>query len=235
MIIDMPQLLNIDWNNVFLKDLDLSLVLEISLRTFIMFFLVLIFLRSSGKKGVRQLSIFEVAIIIALGSAAGDPMLNSESAILPSLIVFVVILAMYRIITYLAAQNEKIENLLEGEAMYIIEEGRFTLRDAGDSNFAKDEFFAEMRAQSIEHVGQVKTALLESNGQVSFLYFKNEDVKLGLPIFPKPYRKKLRDISTAGQYACTYCGNVLSIAAPHSCPRCGKDEWVEAIDSLRVV
>lgn len=228
-------MLEIDWNTIFLNDLDLSRLVEIGVRTFVMFLLVLVFLRSTGKKGVRQLSIFEVAIIIALGSAAGDPMLNSESAILPSLLVFMVILAMYRIITYLASRNEKLESLLEGDAMYIIEDGKFTLKEEGDSNFAKDEFFAEMRAQNIEHVGQVKTALLESNGQVSFLYFANEEVKMGLPIFPKPYRKKSCDITLAGEYACTYCGEVLSITAAQSCPRCGKEEWVLAINSLRTV
>ncbi|RZL52987.1 MAG: DUF421 domain-containing protein, partial [Pedobacter sp.] len=119
-------MLDIDFKNVFLNDLDWSLVLEIAIRTTIMFVFVLVFLRSSGKKGVRQLSIFEVAIIIALGSAAGDPMLNSESAILPSLLVFVVILAIYRLITYLATKNQRIENILEGEPTYIIEDGMFT-------------------------------------------------------------------------------------------------------------
>ncbi|MET1057682.1 MAG: YetF domain-containing protein [Pedobacter sp.] len=228
-------MLNIDWNNVFLKDFDFSLLIEIITRTFVMFLFVLIFLRSTGKKGVRQLSIFEVAIIIALGSAAGDPMLNSESAILPSLLVFVVILLMYRVITYLAAKNEKIENLLEGEPVYIVEDGKFSLEEGGDSNFAKDEFFAEMRAQSIEHLGQVKTALLESNGQVSFLFFDQDEVKMGLPIFPKVYSEKSKDISLAGNYACTYCGNVLTIASAQPCPNCGKDEWVMAINSLRIV
>ena len=60
-----------DWNKIFLSDLDWSFTLEIIFRTVVMFALILIMLRLSGKKGVRQLSIFEVAIIIALGSAAG--------------------------------------------------------------------------------------------------------------------------------------------------------------------
>lgn len=80
-------------------------------------------LRLSGKKGVRQLSIFEVAIIITLGSAAGDPMFNNEFAILPSLLVFMITLAFHRALTYFASKNEKFENVLEGEAVYIIEDG----------------------------------------------------------------------------------------------------------------
>lgn len=223
-----------DFKSIFLNDLDFSLALEIGLRTVIMFTFVLIFLRSSGKKGVRQLSIFEVAIIIALGSAAGDPMLNSESAILPSLLVFVVILAIYRLITYLASKSQKIENILEGEPMYIIEDGMFTLEEEGDSNFAEDEFFAEMRNQNIEHVGQVRTAVLESNGQVSFLYYSPEETKKGMPIYPKPYARRSSNISSDGDYACTHCGNIMRLSGSTSCSRCGKNEWVVAIDTVRI-
>ncbi|WP_316809564.1 YetF domain-containing protein [Pedobacter agri] len=224
----------INWQDVFLLDLNWSLTLEITVRTFIMFVLVMIFLRSTGKKGVRQLSIFEVAIIIALGSAAGDPMLNSESAIIPSLLVFVVILITYRLITYLAAKNQRVENILEGVPMYIIEDGKFTLTEEGDGNFAKDEFFAEIRAQGIEHLGQVKAALLETNGQVSFLFRDDEEVGYGLPVFPKAYSKKSKNISEPMVYACTHCGHTTELSAPSSCERCGKDEWVAACNNKRV-
>lgn len=226
-------LLEIDWKNLWLKDLDFSLVLEIGIRTLIMFTFVLVFLRSSGKKGVRQLSIFEVAIIIALGSAAGDPMVSTESAILPSLLVFIVILLLYRLITYLTAKSQKMEMILEGDPMYIIEDGLFTLEKDGDANFAKDEFFAEMRVQNIEHLGQVRTAVLETNGQVSFLFYPENQVEYGLPIFPKPYHQKSENIVRQGRYACTHCAKVVEIAASHICERCGKQEWVPAINSIR--
>jgi len=225
---------NIDYQNIFIKDLDLSLALEIGVRTVIMFAFVLIFLRSSGKKGVRQLSIFEVAIIISLGSAAGDPMLSRDFAILPSLLVFLFILGTYRMITYLASKNQHIEDILEGKAIYIIEDGMFTLQEEGDANFAKDEFFAEMRAQSIEHVGQVRTAVLESNGQVSFLFYPPGEEKSGLPVFPKPFAKRSSEVASVGDYACTHCAYVKKISAPMKCGRCGKEEWVLAIDTPRL-
>jgi uncharacterized membrane protein YcaP (DUF421 family) len=225
---------SLDWKNIFLNDFDFSIALEIGLRTVIMFALVLIFLRSTGKKGVRQLSIFEVAIIIALGSAAGDPMLNGESAILPSVLVFFVILLVYRIITFFAAKYQKIENILEGVPMYIVEDGKFTMNEEGDANFAQDEFFAEMRVQGIEHVGQVRAALLETNGQVSFLFFDDENVKPGLPIYPKIYNNKSKVIALAGLYACTHCAEVLHLTHPQACSRCNKEEWVAAISDKRI-
>lgn len=223
-----------DWHAIFISDLSWIYALEILIRTLLMFSLVLIMLRMSGKKGVRQLSIFEVAIIIALGSAAGDPMFNKDTAILPSLLVFVVILGFYRVLTYFASKNEKIERVLEGDPMYIIESGEFVLQDKTDHNFAKDEFFAEMRLQNIEHLGQVRTAILETNGQVSFFYFNDQDVKPGLPVLPKLYAKKGPGISQESLYACTYCGQVEKLSQSSDCPRCNHREWVSAIATRRI-
>ncbi|RYY07273.1 MAG: DUF421 domain-containing protein [Sphingobacteriaceae bacterium] len=224
-----------DWHKIFLNELDWSLAGEIALRTFIMFTLILVFLRMSGKKGVRQLSIFEVAIIIGLGSAAGDPMFNGDNAILPALVVFVVILAFYRLITWFATISEPFELILEGDPMYVIEDGLFVVLDKGKHTFAKDEFFSEMRQQSIEHLGQVKTAILETTGTVSFFYYPDEEVKPGLPVLPKVYGKRSKKIPSPGEYACTYCGNVEQIDADkHNCERCRKDEWVAAIKTTRL-
>lgn len=227
--------MSFDWNKILIGDLDFNFAVEIIMRSLIMFFVVLLVLRMSGKKGVRQLSLFEVAIIISLGSAAGDPMFNKDVAILPALIVFITILAFYRLITFFAAKSERFENLLEGKPMYIIEDGCLVVLEAHEHTFAKDEFFAEMRQQGIEHVGQVRTGVLETNGKISFYYYSDDDVKFGLPILPKVYCKKSEDVIKPGMYACTYCGSTEKFAkGQHTCKRCKRKEWVEAIKTLRL-
>ncbi|QJD94645.1 DUF421 domain-containing protein [Mucilaginibacter robiniae] len=227
--------MRLDWNNIFIKDLEWSVAGEITFRTLVMFILILLFLRLSGKKGVRQLSLFEVAVIIGLGSAAGDPMFNQENAILPAVVVFISILLFYRLLTWAASKSETFEKILEGEPLYIIEDGLFVLdTNHTEPMFAKDEFLAEMRQQSIEHLGQVKTAILETAGNVSFFYYPDEEVKPGLPVLPKAYNKKSKEVPAPGRYACTYCGHVEDISAGCCCQRCKKEEWVEAIQTLRL-
>lgn len=224
-----------NWNNVFVGSLDTDFIFEIVMRTLIMFALVLFILRLSGKKGVRQLSLFEVAIIIALGSAAGDPMFNQDVPILSSVIVFAAIIILYRIITYVASKSEKFENIIEGEPLYVIEDGQFVLGVKKDHTFAKDEFFAEMRQESIEHLGQVKTAILETTGNISFYYFPDDEVAYGLPVLPKLYHQKSSVIKEPGIYACTYCGYTEEINTNHkSCARCTREEWVSALNTLRL-
>ncbi|UST55193.1 DUF421 domain-containing protein [Comamonadaceae bacterium OTU4NAUVB1] len=227
--------MDFDFATVLLNDLDGPFVVEIVFRTVVMFIVILSFLRLSGKKGVRQLSIFEVAIVIGLGSAAGDPMFNRDLGIVPALLVFACILVFYRGIMWISARSERFESLLEGDPVYVIADGEFVLSGTQQRLYAKDEFFSEMRQQSIEHVGQVRIAILETTGSMSFYYFRDDDVKPGLPVTPEPYRKKRCVLEAAGAFACTECARVSRIAtATHTCGRCGHNEWVEAMTTRRI-
>ena len=86
-----------DFIKILLADTTFTFAAEIVLRSVLMYFLIILVLRFSGKRGVRQLSIFEIAIILSLGSAAGDAMFYEEVPIIHAVIVFAVIMALYRL------------------------------------------------------------------------------------------------------------------------------------------
>ena len=83
-----------DLSNILIGDTTWSFVLEILVRCTIMFIIIISFLRLSGKRGIRQLSLFELAIILCLGSAAGDPMFPKDLPIAHALIAFRAILSL---------------------------------------------------------------------------------------------------------------------------------------------
>ncbi len=224
-----------NWQEIFISDLSWSLFWEVVFRAFIMFVVILCVLRVSGKRGVRQLSIFEVAIIVALGSSAGDPMLYDDVAIVPAVVVCVVVILTYRLVTWLAAKFQAIECLIEGAATYIVEDGILVVKENSKSAFAQDEFFAELRLRNVEHLGQVRIAIMETTGAMSVFFFKDEEVRYGLPVLPKAYALKLSVIEEAAMYACSHCGQTeLLIGGTSVCKRCGHSHWVKALNSLRI-
>ena len=113
-----------NWQEILFGDENAFFLVEIAIRSLIMFLLIFLGLRITGKRAVKQLSIFELLIIIALGSAAGDPMLYKEVGILNAVVVFTVIFLVYWLLTQLIEHSEKIETILEGKPLYIIREGR---------------------------------------------------------------------------------------------------------------
>ena len=224
-----------EWKRLLFNDLPIQFLFEVVFRTVIMFLVVLLTLKFAGKRGVKQLSIFEVVIIISLGSAAGDPMFYEDVGLVPAIAVFLVILTMYRAVTWLLGKSKRFESFIEGKVHCIIEDGQFSLQSFEREDLAQDEFFAELRLKSIEHLGQVRNAYMETNGAISVYFYEDEDVKYGLPIRPQLFNYKSKHIGKSGIYACTFCANTQTLEpTAGTCSVCGHTEWVQAIKSRRI-
>lgn len=228
--------LKFDWKELLLGQEEWSFLLEIALRTIIMFVTIIIGLRLLGKRGVKQLSLFELVVIIGLGSAAGDPMFYKEVGIISSILVFVLIILMYTLITYLVGKSKKFETLLEGRSICLIENGEFSIENFKKENLGSDEFFAELRLKGISHLGQIEQAIEEISGEISVFYFEDEKVKYGLPIMPDSLTHALKMVREPGYYACTFCGHTEEKHQENAgnCPKCKKDEWVKASNKKRI-
>lgn len=221
-------LLKFDWKELLLGQEEWSFLFEVALRTFIMFLTIIIGLRILGKRGVKQLSLFELVVIIGLGSAAGDPMFYREVGIVSSILVFVLIILIYKIITFLIAKSKKFETLLEGKSICLIENGEFSIENFKKENLGSDEFFAELRLRGISQLGQIEQAIEEVSGEISVFYFEDEKVKYGLPIMPGSLQNSLKIIKEKAHYSCTFCGYTeeKNPGEAGNCPKCKKLEWV---------
>lgn len=228
--------LNFSWKEFFLGGEEWIFLLEIVLRTIIMFLTIIIGLRVLGKRGVKQLSVFELVVIIGLGSAAGDPMFYKDVGIMSSIIVFIVIILVYSLLTYLIGRFKKFENLLEGKPICLIQDGVFLVDNFKKENLGSDEFFSELRLKGISHLGQIETAIEETSGDISVFFYDEKDIKFGLPVMPHSLDYPLKNISREGHYSCTFCGYTeeKQVGNAGSCKNCGKENWVEAGNKKRI-
>ena len=144
-----------NWQEILWGTEHLDFLGQVAFRTFVMFFVILFALKILGKRGVKQLSVFELVIIISLGSAAGDPMFYREVGLIPAIAVFIGIILCYKVTTHLVFKYKAVEKLLEGEPLYLIDDGVFSIENFNKEALGYDEFFAEMRQQSVSHLGQI--------------------------------------------------------------------------------
>lgn len=225
-----------DWETMLRGSEDWNFHWEIILRTFVMFVVILCALSILGKRGVKQLSVFELVIIIGFGSAAGDPMFYKDVGLVNAIVVLASIVIFYKITTHLVFKNSKIEQLVEGKAICLVNEGKFSIVNFNKETLGYDEFFAEMRLKSVSHLGQVEKAILEVSGEVSLYFYTDDEVRHGLPILPDLYAEKNHSILSPGIYSCSFCGFTEKIepTQKHICPECHKDEWVKSIDKKRI-
>ncbi|HVE61916.1 MAG TPA: YetF domain-containing protein [Chitinophagaceae bacterium] len=225
-----------DWKQLLLGDQNWEFLFETVFRSFIMFTVIVFSLRLLGKRGVKQLSIFELVVIIGLGSAAGDPMFYKDVGLLPAFIVFTMVISLYRFITYMIGKSKKFEHMIEGRPVCLISEGKFSIDNFEKEPLAQDEFFGELRIQGVMHLGQIELGIIETTGDISLFFYPDEDVKYGLPILPALYNQKMKKIANEQYYACSFCGYTEKLLPvnKHACPICKRDEWVEATNKKRI-
>lgn len=226
----------LDFKQILLGSEDWSFLLETVLRTSIMFVIIILGLRLLGKRGVKQLSVFELVVIIGLGSAAGDPMFYKDVGIIPAIVVFTMIISLYSIITYFIGKSKKFEQLVEGQPICLIDEGVFCIDDFKKETLGEDEFFAELRLKGVSHLGLIEKAIEEISGEISVFYYEDKDIKYGLPIMPNSLEKTLKTFTKNTYYSCTFCGYTQECdsGTQSNCRVCGKDEWVESSNKKRI-
>jgi uncharacterized membrane protein YcaP (DUF421 family) len=217
-----------DWHRIFTSDdAPITYVAEIVFRTFVMFLILIIALKLLSKRGVKQLSVFELAILIALGSAIGDPMFYHHVPVTYGAVVLVVVIFIYKVITSLTARYKLIEEALEGKPILLLEDGLMQYDNYKTIGLPYDKFFAELRLQSIDHLGQVRKAYLETSGEISVYFFEDDQVREGLPIYPEAIKTPVTVIDRSARHACIYCGNVQHITQPNDrCAICENDKWI---------
>jgi uncharacterized membrane protein YcaP (DUF421 family) len=122
-------------------------------------------------------------------------MFYKDVGILPALIVFTMIVSLYTFVTFIIGKNKKFEMLVEGKPVCLIKDGVFSIENFKKESLGEDEFFAELRLQSVSQLGQIEQAIVESSGNISIFYYPDEDVKSGLPIMPDSLEKSVSENS----------------------------------------
>lgn len=225
-----------DLQRMALDKVPMEFLAEVAVRSLYTFILVFLFLKITGRRGVRQMSLFEVLIILTLGSAAGDVAFYDDVPLLPVLVVFITLAVLYRLVMWLMSRSETLEDLFEGKPVVIIEDGELAWSKLNSANMTEFEFFMELRLSGVEQLGQVRLAILETNGQISVYFFEDSEVKPGLNILPAYCTQRFKVVPEPGDYACIRCSDVVTLAAGESliCPRCKNTEWSKASRAKRI-
>ncbi|WP_035563579.1 DUF421 domain-containing protein [Hymenobacter sp. IS2118] len=210
--------------------------LEVVFRCIITYLLLLAALRITGRRSVKQLSLFELSIVIGLGSIAGDTMFYPEVPLSHAVIVFGTVMGLYWLFNYFTEVSPKFSDWMEGKEVRLLHHGELQWDKFSRQNLTQKELFGELRQQQVEHLGQLKAVYSEATGQMSLFFYEDADVRPGLSILPEELDRASETIATAGPHACISCGHVqdLQPAAALACPTCRGQRWLPASTARRI-
>lgn len=220
-----------DWHRIiFTDETPPAFMFEVVARTVFMFIALLLVLKVLSKRGVKQMSVFELALLIALGSATGDPMFYNHVSPVHCLIVILLVIGVYKAITIAASKHEYIEEIVEGKPVCLLRDGVIDFQKFKNIHMAKDKFFSLLREQKISQLGQLSRIYMETSGDLSIFIQKDEEVKPGLSLFPEDLEKKSDAAMQTGKHACVTCGitEELKQGEQKKCTNCDDHRWIVA-------
>ena len=223
-----------DYQRLLLGELPAWFGVEAAIRLGLLYLLMLTALRLMGKRMAGQLSRTELAALVSMAAAIGLPILSPERGLLGSVVIAAVVVVGQRLVTRWAARRARVEQLLVGSVRTVVADGVLQLAALEHAVLSQEQVFAQLRGESLEHLGQVRRLYMEANGTFSLV--EEAEPRPGLSIIPgcdEAFRA-LQPV-VAGKFACAACGQVA--AAPqkpaHACPHCGAREWQPAVENLK--
>ena len=161
---------------------------EIMFRTAFMFFYTIANVRLMDKRSMGMLSPFEIIIIIALGSAVGDPMFYREIPLVYAMVVISTIVFAERVITKVSMLSSFFERLINGDPVLIIRDGQLIKSAMEHQNISKEELYSLLRMRGVLHLADVEYAYLEPSGSISII---KKDGAPGSDIIPQEPRVRI--------------------------------------------
>ena len=151
--------------------------LEVIFRTVVMYLYTIFLARMVGQGGIGQIGPFEFVLVIAIGSAAGDPMFYPDVGLLQGLLVITVVIVLHRSTGYIMQRHKKLENVVEGGPLKVVHEGKVCKEALGSGTLTERELMALLRLAQVRDTGEVECAFFETNGRLSV--FRYPDAKRG--------------------------------------------------------
>jgi uncharacterized membrane protein YcaP (DUF421 family) len=209
-------------------------LLEIALRTVIIYVYTLALIRWIGSRSIAQLSLVEFLLVIALGSAVGDAMFYPDVPLLHCMMVITVVILLDKMLSRLLVQHPKLENIIEGVSVEVVRDGLIDHKTLSHANLGHDELFEQLRLKDVGNLNEVRAAYLETNGMISVFKADRPVRERGLSIEPPwdvtPPEKVSAGGTHRGALACPNCATVMADISGQvpQCPRCGSRSWHEA-------
>jgi uncharacterized membrane protein YcaP (DUF421 family) len=142
---------------------------DLVLRTAFVFFLILIVTRAVGRRELASMEPFDLILVVVIGDFVQQAVAQSDNSLTGATIVIVTLALLSVGVAWLSYRFARLRPVLEGEPIVIIAEGRVLERNLHAQRMTRDEVAAEARLQNVGSFEDIRWAVLESNGKISFL------------------------------------------------------------------
>lgn len=138
------------------------------LRVAAVFCVLLLVFRVIGKRELSRLSPFELVTLMMVPEVVSNAVQN-QGSLLEALAGLSTLFFLVLLSSVLAHRFETVEKLVEPRSTLLIDQGTIIEHALNEERIVADELYSEMRKNGISDASQVRWAVLESSGNITFV------------------------------------------------------------------
>ncbi len=150
-------------------------LIEIALRTAVIYAVVLLGMRLSGKREVGQMTPFDLTLLLLISNAVQNAMTGPDTSLLGGVVAASTLLLLNYLIAEVSGGNRRFRKFVEGQPSLLIHDGQIITAHLAKEHVSMDELQRALREHGIASYHDVALAVLEVDGSISCL--KYDEIK----------------------------------------------------------
>jgi len=143
--------------------------MDIVLRAAFLFAFVFVLMRAIGKRELSSLEPFDLVLLIVLGDAIQQGLTQDDYSVTGAVLAVGTIAALQVGVSYMSFRFPRLRPVLDGEPVVIVQDGKLIEKNLQRERLTHDDVFEAARLEQIASLDDVAWAVLEKNGQISFI------------------------------------------------------------------
>jgi uncharacterized membrane protein YcaP (DUF421 family) len=140
---------------------------NIALRTTIIYLVILIGLRMSGKREMGQMTVFDLVALLLIANVVQNAMVGNDTSLSGGILAAVVLLVLNTLIAQLRMRSPRLRRLVEGSPTVLVLHGEAITASMRREGIDEDTLELALREHGIQEINDVEMAVLEIDGSIS--------------------------------------------------------------------
>ena len=135
-----------------------------------------------GKGNLAPTSAMDQIQNYVLGGIIGAVIYNDNIDILQFSLVLILWTLLIFTLRFIKNHNQFVKNIIDGSPVWVILDGKVQTSECMKNGISAHDLMFKLRAAGIYEISTVKRAVLEQNGQLSIIQYRDEDLRYPLII-----------------------------------------------------
>jgi uncharacterized membrane protein YcaP (DUF421 family) len=143
--------------------------MDIVLRASVAYLFILLLTRAVGRRELSSLEPFDLILLVTIGDLVQQGVTQNDFSVVGAFLAVGTIGVLTVVFSYLPWRFRTLRPVLEGVPTIVVEDGSVVEKNLKRHRLTQEEIAAAARMNSIPSLAEVRWAVLETNGQVSFI------------------------------------------------------------------